>query len=230
LKTFRVPYSFWPLQPKPASMADLDDFFAKKDKKKRGGKKGFSKANADILAKNMEENERREQKAEEKASPLATTEAAKAALEESPVDGVSTGQMTASSAAVAAANNGSANGGTNGVAGGQDRKQGVSSAEEGRQASSEASAATQEDRASVEDEGGMTLADILAKKAAAANAYYGVPTEAVSGLLRSFADQSAHGVRVCVSTKITFRSRPRFSMGIAATTVHFWLLSRLLSL
>ena len=59
-------------------MADLDDFFAKKDKKKKS-KKGFSKANTDILAKNLEENERREAKAEEKvAAVLATTEANKA--------------------------------------------------------------------------------------------------------------------------------------------------------
>ena len=41
-------------------MGDLDDFFAKKDKKKKGTK-GFSKANTDILAKNLEEMERKEQ-------------------------------------------------------------------------------------------------------------------------------------------------------------------------
>eukprot|EP00092_Neocalanus_flemingeri_P014828 GFUD01016009.1.p1 GENE.GFUD01016009.1~~GFUD01016009.1.p1 ORF type:complete len:257 (-),score=100.29 GFUD01016009.1:331-1101(-) len=35
-------------------MADLDDFFAKKDKKKKGTKK-FSKANTDVVAKNLEE-------------------------------------------------------------------------------------------------------------------------------------------------------------------------------
>ena len=45
-------------------MGDLDDFFAKKDKKKRGTK-GFSKANTDILAKNLEEMERREQSKQE---------------------------------------------------------------------------------------------------------------------------------------------------------------------
>ena len=33
-----------------AIMADLDDFFAKKDKKKKG-KSGFSKANTDIISK-----------------------------------------------------------------------------------------------------------------------------------------------------------------------------------
>jgi hypothetical protein len=38
-------------------MGDLDDFFAKKDKKKKGGKK-FSKANTDVLAKNLQETER----------------------------------------------------------------------------------------------------------------------------------------------------------------------------
>ena len=48
-------------------MADLDDFFAKKDKKKKT-KKGFSKANTDVLAKNLEENDRKEQQAEEKAN------------------------------------------------------------------------------------------------------------------------------------------------------------------
>jgi len=48
-------------------MADLDDFFAKKDKKKKT-KKGFSKANTDVLAKNLEENDRKEQQAEEKAA------------------------------------------------------------------------------------------------------------------------------------------------------------------
>lgn len=50
-------------------MADLDDFFAKKDKKKKT-KKGFSKANTEVLAKNLEENERKEQQAEEKANDV----------------------------------------------------------------------------------------------------------------------------------------------------------------
>ena len=55
-------------------MANLDDFFAKKDKKKKS-KKGFSKANTDILAKNLEEQDRKEAKADEKtAVPLATSE------------------------------------------------------------------------------------------------------------------------------------------------------------
>lgn len=48
-------------------MADLDDFFAKKDKKKKT-KKGFSKANTDVLAKNLEISEKKEQQAEEKAN------------------------------------------------------------------------------------------------------------------------------------------------------------------
>jgi len=41
-------------------MADLDDFFAKKDKKKKG-KKGskFAKANTDILAQNLIENDKK---------------------------------------------------------------------------------------------------------------------------------------------------------------------------
>lgn len=50
-------------------MADLDDFFAKKDKKKKG-KKTFSKANTEVLAKNLEENDRKEQQAEEKATDV----------------------------------------------------------------------------------------------------------------------------------------------------------------
>ena len=50
-------------------MADLDDFFAKKDKKKKT-KKGFSKANTDQLKKNLEENDRKEQQAEEKANDV----------------------------------------------------------------------------------------------------------------------------------------------------------------
>jgi len=59
-------------------MANLDDFFAKKDKKKKS-KKGFSKANADVLAKNLEEQDRKEAKAEEKIPVvLATSEANKA--------------------------------------------------------------------------------------------------------------------------------------------------------
>ena len=51
-------------------MADLDDFFAKKDKKKKGKTKGFSKANTEVLAKNLEENDRKEQQAEEKANDV----------------------------------------------------------------------------------------------------------------------------------------------------------------
>ena len=64
-----------------ATMADLDDFFAKKDKKKK--KSGFSKANTDIISKNLEESERKsEQKAidDSKAAQLATSEAARASL------------------------------------------------------------------------------------------------------------------------------------------------------
>jgi len=61
-------------------MADLDDFFAKKDKKKKG-KKGskFAKANTDILAQNLIENEKKEEESEKKASVmLATSEANRA--------------------------------------------------------------------------------------------------------------------------------------------------------
>ena len=38
-------------------MADIDDFFAKKDKKKKGGKK-FAKANTDVIAKNLIETDK----------------------------------------------------------------------------------------------------------------------------------------------------------------------------
>ena len=46
-------------------MGDIDDFFAKKDKKKKGTKK-FSKANTDVLAKNLEESAIKEQMQQEK--------------------------------------------------------------------------------------------------------------------------------------------------------------------
>ena len=46
-------------------MADIDDFFAKKDKKKKGTKK-FSKANTEVLAKNLEETAIKEQMQQEK--------------------------------------------------------------------------------------------------------------------------------------------------------------------
>jgi len=46
-------------------MADLDDFFAKKDKKKKGTKK-FSKANTDVIAQNLEETARKEQAQQDK--------------------------------------------------------------------------------------------------------------------------------------------------------------------
>lgn len=46
-------------------MADLDDFFAKKDKKKKGTKK-FSKANTEVIAKNLEETAIREQRQQDK--------------------------------------------------------------------------------------------------------------------------------------------------------------------
>lgn len=40
-------------------MADIDDFFAKKDKKKKGTKK-FAKANTDVIAKNLIETDKKE--------------------------------------------------------------------------------------------------------------------------------------------------------------------------
>lgn len=54
-------------------MSDLDDFFAKKDKKRKN-KKSFSKANTDILAKNLEEQKSKELAVEDsEKAPLATT-------------------------------------------------------------------------------------------------------------------------------------------------------------
>jgi hypothetical protein len=46
-------------------MADLDDFFKKKDKKKKGEKK-FAMANTDVLAKNLEQMAVKEEKALDK--------------------------------------------------------------------------------------------------------------------------------------------------------------------
>lgn len=46
-------------------MANIDDFFAKKDKKKKGTKK-FSKANTEVIAKNLLETEKKELKEMEK--------------------------------------------------------------------------------------------------------------------------------------------------------------------
>jgi len=46
-------------------MGDIDSFFAKKDKKKKGTKK-FSKANTDVIAKNLIETDRKELKEQEK--------------------------------------------------------------------------------------------------------------------------------------------------------------------
>ena len=63
----------------PVKMSSLDDFFAKKDKKKGGKGKKFSKANTDILAKNLEEQEKKEAEGNVKTSvPLATSEVNKA--------------------------------------------------------------------------------------------------------------------------------------------------------
>jgi hypothetical protein len=63
-------------------MADLDNFFAKKDKakKKKGqvGSTGFSKANTDVIMKGIEENERRsEQKEKQEEKTFATSVAVK---------------------------------------------------------------------------------------------------------------------------------------------------------
>eukprot|EP00095_Tigriopus_kingsejongensis_P011440 maker-scaffold222_size251774-snap-gene-1.19 protein:Tk11440 transcript:maker-scaffold222_size251774-snap-gene-1.19-mRNA-1 annotation:"cdv3 homolog a" len=66
-------------------MANVDDFFAKKDKKK---KRGFNKANTDVLAKNLEEQDQRVLKAESDKTfrgSLATSEATKLAFQTSDI-------------------------------------------------------------------------------------------------------------------------------------------------
>ena len=59
MRLSRPPVSLAPI------MGDIDDFFAKKDKKKKGTKK-FSKANTDVIAKNLEESAIKEQMQQEK--------------------------------------------------------------------------------------------------------------------------------------------------------------------
>jgi len=54
-------------------MGDIDDFFAKKDKKKKGTKK-FSKANTDVIAKNLIETDRKELKEQEKQDKEITSQ------------------------------------------------------------------------------------------------------------------------------------------------------------
>jgi len=61
-------------------MADIDDFFAKKDKKKKGKKK-FAQANTDVLAQNLVENEKTKDDAEKKANVLLATSVANRAGE-----------------------------------------------------------------------------------------------------------------------------------------------------
>ena len=46
-------------------MANIDDFFAKKDKKKKGTKK-FSMANTDVIAQNLEDSAKKEQLQQDK--------------------------------------------------------------------------------------------------------------------------------------------------------------------
>ena len=46
-------------------MANIDDFFAKKDKKKKGTKK-FSMANTDVIAQNLEDSAKKEQRHQDK--------------------------------------------------------------------------------------------------------------------------------------------------------------------
>jgi len=54
-------------------MGDIDDFFAKKDKKKKGGKK-FAKANTDVVAKNLIETDKKEMREMEKAEKELSTQ------------------------------------------------------------------------------------------------------------------------------------------------------------
>jgi hypothetical protein len=54
-------------------MADIDDLFAKKDKKKKGGKK-FAKANTDVIAKNLIETDKKEMRELEKQEKELSTQ------------------------------------------------------------------------------------------------------------------------------------------------------------
>jgi len=54
-------------------MGDIDDFFAKKDKKKKGAKK-FAKANTDVVAKNLIETDKKEMREMEKVEKELSTQ------------------------------------------------------------------------------------------------------------------------------------------------------------
>jgi hypothetical protein len=69
-------------------MADLDDFFAKKDKKKKTKK--FPKVNTDVLASKLEEIDRKEHQAELKAVSAAMTTGESNFSKESHSEGVRT--------------------------------------------------------------------------------------------------------------------------------------------
>eukprot|EP00088_Acartia_fossae_P000985 TRINITY_DN10363_c0_g1_i1.p2 TRINITY_DN10363_c0_g1~~TRINITY_DN10363_c0_g1_i1.p2 ORF type:complete len:259 (-),score=112.91 TRINITY_DN10363_c0_g1_i1:513-1289(-) len=66
-------------------MADLDDFFAKKDKKKKGTKK-FSKANTEVIAKNLVETERKEIKELERQDKEFTSQLSEERVNTKPQD------------------------------------------------------------------------------------------------------------------------------------------------
>jgi actin-related protein len=68
-------------------MADLDDFFAKKDKKKKSKK--FVTANTDVLATKLEETARKEHQAEMKAVSAAMTTGESNFTKDSNAEGVS---------------------------------------------------------------------------------------------------------------------------------------------
>jgi len=94
-----------------AIMADLDDFFAKKDKKKKGSK-GFHKGNIDVLKDNIEESERKNEKKnmeESKAAQLATSEAARASMAGEDVAAVKEKEKAAAAADASSAKGSAAN-------------------------------------------------------------------------------------------------------------------------
>lgn len=89
-------------------MADLDDFFAKKDKKKKT-KKGFAKANTEVLAKTLEEKEQQEKRAEAENKPQLVQQSNGASeVKEEGAEGISNSETGGEAAGAAA---GKTNGG-----------------------------------------------------------------------------------------------------------------------
>ena len=75
-----------------SKMADLDDFFAKKDKKKKSKK--FVTANTEVLATKLEETARKEHQAEMKAVSAAMTTGESNFSKDNITEGVSNGTLT----------------------------------------------------------------------------------------------------------------------------------------